>query len=154
RLLIGLGTGVVVAGGAAAGVAKVTGLFGSGPAGRGRTSFSTADGLGAAGLAGSPSPAAKVAAAAPPTFTTPLARDLELHLLRRATFGIAPLEAVAIREMGIDAWLERQFTPDQIPDPVGDQITSLYPTTVMTTAQLRTTVKDGDYQPMMALGQS
>jgi uncharacterized protein (DUF1800 family) len=154
RVLIGLGTGVVLAGGASAGVAAFTGLFHSPGDADGKPAFTTADGLGAAGLADSPWAAAKIAAGATPTVTSPLSRDPELHLLRRATFGITPIDAVAIKQMGVDEWLERQFTPDAIADPLGDAITTLYPTTAMTTAQIRATVKDDEYQTMLQLGQA
>ncbi len=135
--------------------AKMAGLLGPSNQDTSRSALTgTANGLGAEGLADSPSAAARIAAAATPTVRTPLSRDPELHLLRRATFGITPLDAVAVRQMGVDAWLERQFEPDQIPDPAGDRISALYPTVAMTTAQIRATVKDGDYLPMFQLGQA
>ncbi len=153
KVLLGLGTGVVVAGAAGAGITLFTGGLSSAPATTG-SDVNTADGLGAAGLADSPSAAAKIAAAATPTVTSPLVRDAQLHLLRRATFGLNPIDVVAVRQLGIDAWLERQFAPVDIADPVEDRISTLYPTVGMTTAQIRATVKDGDYLPMMQLGQA
>ncbi len=152
RILLGLGTGVVVAGTAGAAATMFTGVVGS--AGNGGSALSTANGLGAAGLADSPAAAAKIAAGAKPTWPTPLSRDPEIHLVRRATFGPSLLDVVAVKQMGIDAWLERQLNPAAIADPVGEQVLATYPTVSMTTAQLRITVKDGDYLPMFELGQA
>src|SRR5215468_10999495 len=83
RLLLGLGTGVVAAGGVGGAAALIAGGIGTASS-TGPTRPNTAAGLGAAGLADSPSAAAKLAAAAKPAFPSPLDRDPELHLLRRA----------------------------------------------------------------------
>jgi uncharacterized protein (DUF1800 family) len=78
-----------------------------------------------------------------------------LHLLRRATFGPTPIDVVAIRQMGIDQWLERQLTPTAIADPREDLIRGFFTTVGMNTAQLRAAYKDntGDKpDPQMELG--
>jgi uncharacterized protein (DUF1800 family) len=151
RILLGLGTGVVVASGAGAAATVITGAFsGAGAADRPDTS----DGLGAAGLADSPAAAAGIAARATPAWPTPLSRDPVLHLLRRATFGPTLIDVAAMRQMGIDAWLERQLSPQTFADPVGDAVPTIYPTQGLDTGQLRATVKDGDYLPMFELGQA
>ncbi len=43
-------------------------------------------------------------------------RDLDLHLLRRATFGPAPGALAELRTLGRDAWLDRQLDPGRIDD--------------------------------------
>jgi uncharacterized protein (DUF1800 family) len=153
RLLLGLGTGAAVAGGAGTAAALLTGGL-SFTHSSGRRPDTAVEGLGAAGLASSPAAAAKIAAQATPTWPTPLSRDPELHLLRRATFGPTLVDVVAIKQMGIDAWLERQFNPAAIPDPAADTIVATYPTTAMSTAQLRATLKDGDSKAMAELGRA
>ncbi len=39
------------------------------------------------------------------------------HLLRRATFGPRPQDVEAVKELGIEGWVDRQLNPDVIPDP-------------------------------------
>jgi uncharacterized protein (DUF1800 family) len=153
RLLLGIGTGVVAVGGAGGAAALLTGAIGSWGDGKGRPNTAV-EGLGAAGLAESPAAAARIAAAATPTWPTPLSRDPELHLLRRTTFGPTLLDVVAVRQMGIDAWLERQFNPGTITDTPLDQITEMYPTTAMTSAQIRAVVKEGDNKAQNELGRA
>jgi uncharacterized protein (DUF1800 family) len=154
RLLLGIGTGVVVAGAAGAGVATLSGVLRGAPDGP-ASGPSTADGLGAAGLADSPSAAAKLAAAATPTVTSPLTRDPDLHLLRRATFGITAVDAVAIKQMGVDEWLERQLEPESVADPMGDAISALYPSLSLTTAQLKAAPQNyNSPRPMDDLGRA
>jgi len=149
RLLLGLGTGAVVAGGVGGAAAWLTGAIGS-PTSKRRPD--TTAGLGAAGLADSPSAAAQIAAKATPTWPTPLTRDPELHLLRRATFGPTLVDVVALKQMGVDAWLERQFSPQSIADPLGEQVLATFPTVSMSIAGIRAAVKDGDYLAMTELG--
>ena len=60
---------------------------------------------------------------------------------------------VALNQLGVDAWLERQLSPAAIVDPVGDQVRAMYPTISMTIAQIRKAVKPNDYQAMWELGQ-
>jgi uncharacterized protein (DUF1800 family) len=155
RVLLGLGTGVVVAGGVGTATAWVTGAIGSAIGNGGRRPDTAVEGLGAEGLAESPSAAAKIAASATPTWPTPLGRDPALHLLRRATFGPTLVDVVAVRQMGLDAWLERQLNPAAIPDPASDNLRTIYPTIGMSTAQIRTAVKNqGDWDAMWELGHS
>ena len=154
RVLLGLSTGVAVAGGAGAAAAVLTGALGGPALGSGGTRPRTADGLGAAGLADSPSAAAAIAATATPAWPTPLSRDPAMHLLRRATFGATLIDVVAIEQLGVDAWLERQLDPAGIADPAGDGVVTLYPTLTMSTAQLHEAVKPNDYPAMSELGQA
>jgi uncharacterized protein (DUF1800 family) len=154
RVLLGLGTGAVMATGAGGAAAFLTGAIGDGIGDNGPRRPNTGiEGLGAEGLADSPDAAAKIAASATPTWPTPLNRDPALHLLRRATFGPTLIDVVAVRQMGVDAWIERQLNPSAIPDPGGDQILALYPTLGMSTAQIRQAVPEDDqYQAMWQLG--
>ena len=150
-VLLGLGTGVVVAGGAGTAAAYLTGAIGRSESTGGRPD-TVVEGLGAEGLADSPAAAAAVAAAATPTWPTPLGRDPELHLLRRATFGPTLLDVVAVKQIGVDAWLERQLHPPGISDPAGDDVLGLYPTVSMSTDQIRANVKENDWLAMQELG--
>jgi uncharacterized protein (DUF1800 family) len=109
--------------------------------------------LGAAGLADTPSAAAAAALKATPTYSTPLSRDPVLHLLRRATFGPTPADVTAVRQMGLDAWIEQQLNPEPVADPGGDAVMALYPSLAQTTAQLRTSTKDTG-APMRELGRA
>jgi uncharacterized protein (DUF1800 family) len=154
RVLLGLGTGVVMAGGAGGAAAFLTGAIGDGIGDNGpRRPNTGVEGLGAEGLADSPDAAAKIAASATPTWPTPLNRDPALHLLRRATFGPTLIDVVAVRQMGIDAWIERQLNPSAIPDPGGAEIMALFPTLGMNTAQIRQAVPEDDqYYAMWQLG--
>jgi uncharacterized protein (DUF1800 family) len=151
RVLLGLGTGVVAAGGVGGAVALLAGGIGTASP-HGTVRPNTAAGLGASGLADSPSAAAKIAAGATPAFPNPLTRDPELHLLRRATFGPSLVDVVALKQMGIDAWLERQFSPQNIADPGGDAVVATFPTVSMATADLRRTLQDGDDLAQQELG--
>jgi uncharacterized protein (DUF1800 family) len=150
RVLLGMGTGVVVAGGAAAAATLLTGAVGS--AKSDNPLANTNLGLGAEGLAESAIDAASTAGQAKPIYPTPLGRDPELHLLRRATFGPTLVDVVAVKQMGLDAWLERQFNPASVADPTADAILATYPTIAMSTAQIRATLKDNDGMAMQQLG--
>lgn len=151
RLLRIVGASVLGAGGVGAAAAVVAGAVGPG-GGKPQRPDTAVAGLGAEGLAGSPAEAARAAGTATPAWPTPLARDPGLHLLRRATFGPTPVDVVAVRQMGIDAWLERQLDPGTIADPAGENIVATYPTTGMTTEQIRAAVKAYDWQAMWELG--
>lgn len=48
--------------------------------------------------------------------------DLNLHLLRRATFGPTPALASAIKAQGRRAWLSKQLAPETIDDSSCDQL--------------------------------
>jgi uncharacterized protein (DUF1800 family) len=151
KVLLGIGTGVVAVGSAGTAAAILSGGI-PGLASSNRPS--TVDGLGASGLADSPSAAAAIAAAATPTWPNPLTRDPELHLLRRATFGPTLVDVVSVKQMGIDAWLERQFNAVAVADPLLDPILAAYPTIAMTADQIRATLKAGDGKAMTELGRA
>ena len=110
--------------------------------------------LGASGLADLPSKAAEAAGKATPRFPTPLSRDPALHLLRRATFGPTAPDLAEVRREGIDAWLERQLAPEQVPDDSMDRALSTFPLVNMSTAELRGTLEGGSYDAMFQLGQA
>ena len=99
--------------------------------------------LGAAGVAATPAAAAAAALKATPRYPTPLSRDPVLHLLRRASFGPTPQTVADVRQLGIDAWLDRQLDPASVADPAGGQVVAAFPTVAMTTAQLRARRSDG-----------
>jgi hypothetical protein len=101
-----------------------------------------ANDLGAGGLAASPSAAAQAALAATPRFPTPLSRDPVLHLLRRTTFGPTPGDVAEVKQIGIDAWIDKQLNPGAIPDPGGEQVNRMYPYLALDIRQLRASVPD------------
>ena len=70
RVLLGIGTGAVVAGGAGTAATMLSNAFGGSDGPGGRRPDTARDGLGAAGLADSPSEAARIAATATPTWPT------------------------------------------------------------------------------------
>ncbi|MEV6926881.1 DUF1800 domain-containing protein [Dactylosporangium sp. NPDC051485] len=100
--------------------------------------------LGASGVADTPSAAAVAAMKATPRFPTPLNRDPVLHLLRRATFGPTPGDVALVKQVGIDAWIDQQLDPAKVDDPVADAALKAVPTATMSTADIRSSVKDGD----------
>jgi uncharacterized protein (DUF1800 family) len=110
--------------------------------------------LGAAGLADTAQKAAELALAAKPVFPNPLSRDPVLHLLRRATFGVVRSDADAVRKLGIDGWIDAQLDPGSVADPVSDKALAAFPTVSMSTAEIRRTVKEGDWQAQYELGQA
>src|SRR5690606_12117839 len=135
RVLAGLGAGAFAFGGAGGAAALLSDVV-QRKSEQHSWPDTAVEGLGAEGLADSPAAAAAVAATATPTWPTPLSRDPELHLLRRATFGPTLLDVVAVRQLGIDAWLERQFDPATIDDPVVNEVLKAYPTVHMSTAEI------------------
>jgi uncharacterized protein (DUF1800 family) len=110
--------------------------------------------LGASGLADSPAKAAAAAGAATPRFPTPLSRDPALHLLRRTTFGPTAPDLAEVRREGIDTWIERQLSPDLVPDDSMERALTTFPTINMSTAELRRSLEDGSYDAMYELGQA
>ena len=110
--------------------------------------------LGSAGLEDTASAAAAAAAKAKPTSPNLLSRDPILHMLRRATFGPTRALVDAATKTGIDEWLEQQLNPGKIDDPVSAKAVTAFPTVSMSTAQIRRTVKDGDFQAQFELGQA
>ena len=114
------------------------------------------DDLGAHGVADTPAKAAAAAAVATPLYPSPLPRDPEQHLLRRATFGPAPGAAGELHAMGIDAWLDHQLDPGSLADPVCDAVLALYPSLGMSITALHAAAPppDGTPGPMDALAQA
>jgi hypothetical protein len=43
-----------------------------------------------------------------------------LHLLNRVAFRPRPGDVGRVREVGIEAWIERQLRPESVPDPAMD----------------------------------
>jgi uncharacterized protein (DUF1800 family) len=168
QILTTIGLGTVVAGGVGGTIA----LFaegdplqavadnrpGAGPAYLDRDSSyvgqAAGDDLGIRGEAGKPSEAAARAAAATPIYTSPLVRDAEPHLIRRATFGPTPDDLADVKKLGIDAWLEQQINPTSIADPVADGVLNAYPTIGMSIAQVRKAIPGGSFDAMVALAQA
>jgi uncharacterized protein (DUF1800 family) len=109
--------------------------------------------LGAEGLADTPSKAAAAALKAAPTKPNPLSRDPVLHLLRRATHGPTRTELAALRQTGIDAWIDAQLNPSTIDDLAVDRLAA-FPTVAMTTAQIRAAVKEYSWDAMFELGRA
>jgi uncharacterized protein (DUF1800 family) len=110
--------------------------------------------LGAAGLADTAAKAAELALAATPVFKNPLSRDPVLHLLRRTTFGVARVDVDAVNKLGIDGWIDAQLDPGSVADTATDKALQAFPTVAMSTAQIRRTVKEGDWQAQWELGQA
>ncbi|SNT13623.1 Uncharacterized conserved protein, DUF1800 family [Asanoa hainanensis] len=110
--------------------------------------------LGAAGLMDTAAAAAAAAAKKTPTNPNLLSRDPILHMLRRVTFGPTRVLVDAATKTGIDEWLEQQLNPGKVDDPVATKAMAAFPTASMSTAQIRRTVKDGDYQAQFELGQA
>ncbi|MEV4537974.1 DUF1800 domain-containing protein [Asanoa sp. NPDC049518] len=110
--------------------------------------------LGAAGLMDTAGAAAAAAAKKTPTNPNLLSRDPILHMLRRTTFGPTRALVEAAGKTGIDEWLERQLNPGKVDDPVAASALKAFPTVAMSTAQIRRTVKDGDFQAQFELGQA
>ncbi|MFC7479250.1 DUF1800 domain-containing protein [Luedemannella flava] len=108
--------------------------------------------LAAGGVADTLEEAARIAAAAIAVQLTPLSPEPALHLLKRATFGPVLPDLLAVRQLGLDAWLDRQLDPKNIADPEGDRVAALYPTTGMSTAQIRGKVKQYAWDSMYELG--
>ncbi|HEY3008473.1 MAG TPA: DUF1800 domain-containing protein [Micromonosporaceae bacterium] len=110
--------------------------------------------LGAEGLADTPSKAAAAALKATPTKPNPLSRDPMLHLLRRATHGPTRTALAALRQTGIDDWLDAQLDSSTIDDSAMDQVLAAFPTVAMTTAQIRAAVKEYNWDAMFELGRA
>lgn len=54
-------------------------------------------------------------------------RDLDEHLLRRATGGPTPASLAELRTLGRDAWLDRQLDPAAIDDTTCDSLLTAFP---------------------------
>lgn len=171
QVLLGLGAGAIVTSALGSGYAVLggTGLrpalsggpdsprdaggFASRDASYGQALGEAAD-LGAAGPADSPEAAARAAAEATPTRTTPLSRDPVTHLLRRASFGPTRQGYEQAEALGINAWLDRQLDPAEIDDPVAEQVVGQLRTAGMTTAQIRRVVPEYKWDAMFELGRA
>jgi uncharacterized protein (DUF1800 family) len=49
-----------------------------------------------------------------------------VHLLNRATFGVRPADVERVRAMGVEAWLEEQLRPEQVDDPIEEDVLQRY----------------------------
>jgi uncharacterized protein (DUF1800 family) len=64
------------------------------------------------------------------------ATDPELHLLRRATFGVRPADLEEARSLGIEVWLDRQLHPARIDDSGLDGRLAAFPAASKSIAEL------------------
>ncbi len=58
------------------------------------------------------------------------------HLLNRLAFGARPGDVDAVRAMGVDAWIDRQLSPERIPDAATDQFVARFASLGKTGEQL------------------
>ncbi len=58
------------------------------------------------------------------------------HVLNRLAFGARPGDVDAVRAMGVDAWIDRQLSPDRIPDTAAEQVVARFPSLGKTGEQL------------------
>ena len=65
-----------------------------------------------------------------------VARDHELSLLHRATFGYTAEEHARVRSMGFHAWRDEQLDPDSIDDSAVDAVLAGFPSLTMDMATL------------------
>jgi uncharacterized protein (DUF1800 family) len=80
--------------------------------------------------------------------------DLDLHLLRRATYGATPNLLTQVRSAGRNAWLDRQLAPASIDDSAcEDLIADRYPHLSWSLDQAWNNL-NGDWSLMMELGQA
>lgn len=79
--------------------------------------------------------------------------DPNLHLLRRATFGITPQLQKQITKMGRTAWINKQLAPETIPDPVVDDLlASRFPGLAWTIPQALDNLEEFSWDLMQDLG--
>jgi uncharacterized protein (DUF1800 family) len=91
------------------------------PEGLSRRAFLRTGAIAGIGAAVAVAPLADAIFAAPAGATgTFVSGDLDLHLLRRATFGLTPKTASKIKSVGRMTWLETQLAPDSIDDSFVD----------------------------------
>ncbi|GAA2548098.1 hypothetical protein GCM10010435_16830 [Winogradskya consettensis] len=81
------------------------------------------------------------ASAAPATELVPA--DADLHLLRRATYGLTAASVAEIRRIGRSAWLDRQLDPASIRDDRGADIAARFPLAGASNDTLKARVKAG-----------
>jgi uncharacterized protein (DUF1800 family) len=65
-----------------------------------------------------------------------LADDPTLHLLRRTTFGPTAAMVAAVRDGGIEAYLDAQLVPDGIDDSACEQLLGRYPALGLTAQEI------------------
>jgi uncharacterized protein (DUF1800 family) len=70
--------------------------------------------------------------AAAPAVVRPAVREQTadqqvIQVLNRMAFGPRPGEALAVRGMGVDAWIEQQLRPERIDDSAMDDLLTRYP---------------------------
>jgi uncharacterized protein (DUF1800 family) len=70
------------------------------------------------------------------------ATDPELHLLRRATFGVRPTDLAELRSLGAEVWLDRQLNPSRIDDGQLDDRLDRFPAAMKSISELV-----ADYSP-------
>jgi len=59
-----------------------------------------------------------------------------LHLLRRATFGVRPQDLAEALDLGPEAWVERQLSPERINDSALEERLEIFPAAEMTVSEL------------------
>ncbi len=79
-------------------------------------------------------PAARAQAPIPDGAAADTARAL--HLLRRATYGVRPQDLAEALELGSEAWLEQQLSPEQISDSELEERLATFPAAEMTVSEL------------------
>ncbi len=80
--------------------------------------------------------------------------DAKAHLLRRATFGPRPADQAELAELGIDAWLSRQLSPDSIDDREGDAAWNAFPLAGADPDKIRNSSKEFSWDAMTDTSQA
>jgi len=79
--------------------------------------------------------------------------DLDLHMLRRATYGLTTGSVSKIKQIGRNAWLDKQLAPDTIDDTACEQlIASRLPMANWTIAQAMNGLESSSWDAMFQLG--
>lgn len=68
------------------------------------------------------------------------------HVLNRLAFGPRPGDVAAVRDMGVDRWMEQQLHPERLPDVATGEFLSRFTTLTKSSEQLY-----ADYPPPMVL---
>lgn len=100
---------------------------------RGRRTFAGAFAVGVV-LTGLATPAAWAQAPMPDGASGDTSRAL--HLLRRATYGVRPQDLAEALDLGPEAWLERQLSPERISDSALEERLATFPAAEMTVSEL------------------
>ena len=78
--------------------------------------------------------------------------DLDLHLLRRATYGPTPSLLASVKKTGRAAWLKQQLNPASIDDSACSRlIADRFPTLAWSISKVRTEYPDGTWDVMIDL---